>query len=362
MRSAYMSHLTVNNDNEHEKILKIFDANSGLNAIIAIHSTHLGPAVGGCRMYPYVQEAHALKDALRLSRGMTYKSALAGLPFGGGKSVILGDPKQHKNPALLRAMGEFVETLAGRYVIAEDSGTSPADMRIVAETTRYVAGTNATLREAPSPATARGVFMGIEAGVAHAFGNASLIGRSVAIQGLGHVGYHLAKYLTEAGAKVYGSDIHGENLNRAVKTLGVTAVSPDEILFQRCDVLAPCAMGAVLNKNSIAKLQTQVIAGAANNQLAEDEDDEGLRARGIAYCPDFAINAGGIIDIHHQQQNASHKTRKLAVDRIAQNVTNILEGAQKKRVGTQQIAADLAKEKLNPCCAKQQTPTWSGAA
>ena len=362
MRSAYMSHLTVNNDNEHEKILTIVDTNSGLKAIIAIHSTQLGPAVGGCRMYPYVQEDHALKDALRLSRGMTYKSALAGLPYGGGKSVILGDPKQHKQPALLRAMGEFVETLAGRYVIAEDSGTSPDDMRIIAETTRHVAGTNAMRREDPSPATARGVFMGIKAGAAQAFGSASLVGRSVAIQGLGHVGYYLAKYLTEAGAKVYGGDINVENLNRAVNTLGVTAVSADEVLFQNCDILAPCAMGAVLNKSSIPRLQTQVIAGAANNQLAADEDDESLRARGIVYCPDFAINAGGIIDIHQQQQNASNETRTLAVDRIAKNVTDILKGAQKKRMGTQEIAASMAQEKLKACSLEQQTQSWTGAA
>ena len=268
-----MSKFTAQDSAEHETVITTKDADSGLTAIIAIHNTQLGPAVGGCRMFPYAQEAQALRDALRLSRGMTYKSALAGLPFGGGKSVILGDPHREKTPALLRAMGAFVDTLAGRYIIAEDSGTCPDDMRVVAETTRHVTGINAQKREDPSPATAHGVFLGIIAGIRQVFGTECLAGRSVAIQGLGHVGYHLAKNLTNAGAKVYGSDINVDNLRRAKNDLGLTAVSPDEILFQPCDVLAPCAMGAVLDESSIAKLRTRIIAGAANNQLATAEDD-----------------------------------------------------------------------------------------
>ena len=342
-----MSKLTAQDSAEHETVITTKDADSGLTAIIAIHNTQLGPAVGGCRMFPYAQEAQALRDALRLSRGMTYKSALAGLPFGGGKSVILGDPHREKTPALLRAMGAFVDTLAGRYIIAEDSGTCPDDMRVVAETTRHVTGINAQKREDPSPATANGVFLGIIAGIRQVFGTECLAGRSVAIQGLGHVGYHLAKNLTNAGAKVYGSDINVDNLRRAKNDLGLTAVSPDEILFQPCDVLAPCAMGAVLDESSIAKLRTRIIAGAANNQLATTEDDERLRSRNIVYCPDFAINAGGIIDIHHQQHNACSDTRAAALEHIGHNVANILERAHDRAVGTQQIAIAMAEEQLS---------------
>ncbi|MDG1065715.1 MAG: Glu/Leu/Phe/Val dehydrogenase dimerization domain-containing protein [Luminiphilus sp.] len=344
-----MRQLTAQNGTEHETVITTKDADSGLTAIIAIHNTQLGPAVGGCRMFPYAQEAHALRDALRLSQGMTYKSALAGLPFGGGKSVILGDPRRDKTPALLRAMGTFVDMLAGRYIIAEDSGTSPDDMRVIGETTRHVTGSNAQLREDPSPATAHGVFLGIKAGIRQVFDTESLAGRSVAIQGLGHVGYHLAKYLTNAGAKVYGSDINVENLTRAEKDLGITAVSPHEILFQPCDVLSPCAMGAVLDEISIAKLQTQVIAGAANNQLATNEDDERLRARNIVYCPDFAINAGGIVDIHHQNNNACSDTRAEAIEHIGHSVASILERARSQAVGTQKIAVAMAEEQLNAC-------------
>jgi leucine dehydrogenase len=351
-----MPPMTVQDGTDHETVITTKDADSGLTAIIAIHNTQLGPAVGGCRMFPYVQEAHALRDALRLSQGMTYKSALAGLPFGGGKSVILGDPRREKTPALLRAMGAFVDMLAGRYIIAEDSGTSPDDMQVIAEATRHVTGSNALRREDPSPATARGVFMGIRAGIRQVFGTECLVGRSVAIQGLGHVGYHLAKYLTNAGAQVYGSDINVENLARAVNEVGITAVSPQEILFQPCDVLAPCAMGAVLNESNIAKLQTQVIAGAANNQLATDEDDARLRARNIVYCPDFAINAGGIVDIHHQNNNSCSDTRAAAIEQIGHSVASILERAQSQAVGTQQIAVAMAEEQLNACSQNAKSP------
>lgn len=357
-----MPQLTTHNFTGHQKVISTTDANSGLSAIIAIHNTDLGPAVGGCRMFPYAQEADAFKDALRLSQGMTYKSALAGLPFGGGKSVILGDPRQQKTPALLRAMGEFVDSQAGRYVIAEDSGTSPDDMRIIAETTRHVSGTNVARRDDPSPATARGVLLGIKAGLKQVFGTDSLAGRSVAIQGLGHVGYYLAHYLTEAGAEVFGSDINVDNLARATNNLAITAVPPHEILLHRCDVLAPCAMGAILDKNSIAKLQTSIIAGAANNQLATEEDDGRLKARNIVYCPDFAINAGGIVDIHHQQQNAPKNIRAEAIERIAQNVRVILERAQSKSTGTEKVAIALAEEKLAACAPDRARHQWAGAA
>ena len=355
-----MLHLVGNKNNEHEKVVMTTDADSGLTAIIAIHNTRLGPAVGGCRMFPYAQDDDALEDALRLSRGMTYKSALAGLPFGGGKSVIIGDPRRDKTPALLRAMGEFVNSLAGHYCIAEDSGTSPADMRVIAETTPHVTGIEKTCREDPSPATALGVFLGLKAGVKQAFGHDTLTGRTVAIQGLGHVGYHLAGYLSAAGAKVFASDINAENLLRAEKDFGIEPVAPEKILHHTCDILAPCAMGAILNEDSIAKLRTQVIAGAANNQLATDADDDRLKARNIIYCPDFAINAGGIVDIYQQQQNASQETRALAIQRIGQNVADILERAQGMKLGAQQIAVAVAEEKLNAYSQNERVYQWAG--
>ena len=355
-----MLHLVGNKNNEHEKVVMTTDADSGLTAIIAIHNTRLGPAVGGCRMFPYAQDDDALEDALRLSRGMTYKSALAGLPFGGGKSVIIGDPRRDKTPALLRAMGEFVNSLAGHYCIAEDSGTSPADMRVIAETTPHVTGIEKTCREDPSPATALGVFLGLKAGVKQAFGHDTLTGRTVAIQGLGHVGYHLAGYLSAAGAKVFASDINAENLLRAEKDFGIEPVAPEKILHHTCDILAPCAMGAILNEDSIAKLRTQVIAGAANNQLATDADDDRLKARNIIYCPDFAINAGGIVDIYQQQQSASQETRALAIQRIGQNVADILERAQGMKLGAQQIAVAVAEEKLNACSQNERVYQWAG--
>jgi len=301
-------------------------------------------------MYPYAAEADALKDALRLSRGMTFKSALAGLPFGGGKSVIIGDPKREKNQELLHAMGEFVENLRGDYIIAEDSGTSPEDMKVIAQRTSFVTGIDDTIdREDPSPATAYGVFLGIKAGVAKAFkGNDSLLGKTVAIQGLGHVGYHLARHLVEAGARVLGSDINTINLQRAQQDLGVEAVTPDEILLQTCDVFAPCAMGAILNETSIPLLKARIIAGAANNQLATDSDDERIRQRGIVYCPDFAINAGGIVDIYHQEQGASRAERSQALASIGDRVAVILDRAQQSGVGSQRVAEWMANENLAP--------------
>ena len=333
--------------NAHEQVVFVEDKASGLRAIIAVHDTRLGAAVGGCRMYPYHSDTDALTDALRLSRGMTYKSALAGLPFGGGKSVILGDPRHQKSPELLRAMGRAVEGLSGSYIIAEDSGTSPEDMRIIAEATSHVTGGDGIeTREDPSPATAWGVFQGIQAGARMTFGNDALEGKRVAIQGLGHVGYHLARHLIEAGATVLGSDINPSNLVKAATDLGVTPVSARDILFQPCDILAPCAMGGILSEFSIPNIQARVIAGAANNQLATDQDDQRLRARGILYCPDFAINAGGVIDIFHQQRGATHDARREAVNRIGSTIELILERAAETGAGTQHVAQYMAEERI----------------
>lgn len=333
--------------NHHEQVVFAEDATSGLRAIIAIHDTRLGPGVGGCRMYPYARDEDALTDVLRLSRGMTYKSALAGLPFGGGKSVIIGDPRHDKTPQLMRAMGDAVERLGGAYVLAEDSGTSPADMRYAAERTRHVSGLEDNAHGGdPSPSTAYGVFLGLRAGVTQAFGSDDLTGIRVAIQGLGHVGFHLARHLCEAGAMVLGSDIHAPNIERAHAELGVIPVDPSAILATDCEVFAPCALGAILNRDSINQLKARVIAGAANNQLATELDDERLLERGIVYCPDFAINAGGIIEVFHQQQGSAESVRQAALDNIGNVVETILARAQQSGQSTQKVAVALAESRL----------------
>lgn len=279
----------------HEQVVFAHDAASGLKAIIAIHDTTRGPAMGGCRIWPYPDEAAALTDALRLSRGMTYKSALAGLPIGGGKAVIIGDAATVKTPALLHALGRAIDRLGGRYITAEDVGTSPADMAQVAQVTRFVTGSGGD----PSPYTARGVYHGIRAAVRHRLGSDSLAGIHVAVQGLGHVGSALCKALSAAGARLTITDIDATRCHRIAHRLGATPVAPDAILDTEADVFAPCALGAVITTDTLPRLRVSIIAGAANNQLTTDDLADALKARGILYAPDYAINAGGIIQVCH---------------------------------------------------------------
>ena len=329
----------------HELVTFGKDVATGLRAIIAVHSTVLGPAVGGCRMYPYASEDEALNDVLRLSRGMTYKSALAGLPFGGGKSVIIGDPRKDKTAKLMHAMGDFVNSQGGRYVAAEDSGTGVADIRLMAERTPHVSGMDDNeFGGDPSPSTAWGVFLAIRTAVKHRLGEDSLQGVRVAVQGLGHVGYYLAGYLHTAGAKVLGTDVNTENLRRAVKDHAVEAVVPDAILGAEVDVFAPCAMGAVLNANTIPGLRAGIVAGAANNQLATAADGESLQERGILYCPDFLINAGGIIDVHHQREGSAATEKRAHIQRIEQTLSEVLSRADESHRRTNDIAEDLARD------------------
>ena len=290
----------------HELVAFHSDPSSGLRAIIAVHNTRLGHSLGGCRMWNYESEDEALTDVLRLSRGMTYKAALAGLPQGGGKSVILGDPRKDKTPALIRAMGRFVNSLGGKYIVAEDSGTSVPDMRLMAEETRYVGGLADAAAQAagrsgdPSPATALGVFIGLKAAVKAGLGRDDLSGLRVAVQGLGNVGSRLARHLHEAGAKLFVTDLYPPAVERAVKELGATAVGMGEIAALDVDVYAPCALGAILNDATLPLIKARVIAGAANNQLAQPRHGQALFDRGILYAPDYVINAGGIIDIHYE--------------------------------------------------------------
>lgn len=337
----------------HEQLVHCHDRASGLRAIIAVHSTRLGPALGGIRMYPYASEAEALTDALRLARGMSYKSALAGLPLGGGKSVILGDPRRDKTPALLRAMGEAIERLGGRYVGAEDSGTAVADLQRMAEATAHVTGLqdkpglDGGVRSGdPSPATALGVYVGIRAALRHRYGREDLAGLRVAIQGVGSVGYRLAGHLHAAGATLWVSDVWAPNLERAQRAFGAEPVAPGRIHAAPVDVYAPCALGASLNDATIPELRAAIVAGAANNQLAEARHGEALRARGVLYAPDYAINAGGIIDVCAERLGEDAASVRGRVERIGLTLARIFERAEAEGLPTHVIADRLAEERL----------------
>jgi len=331
----------------HELVTFCDDSQSGLKAIIAVHNTHLGPAVGGCRMYPYANEAQALEDALRLSRGMTYKSALAGLPMGGGKAVIIGDPSEHKSPELLSKMGEFVDSLNGKYVTAEDSGINVADLKLVANETEFVLGVNDQQEFGgdPSPLTAYGVFCGIEAAIAYRFGSKNLEGVCVAVQGAGSVGQYLIKLLHEAGATTKVSDVNQVNLKNAHE-LGAEIVGLDEIMTTESDVFAPCAMGAVLNDKSIPELAAKVVAGGANNQLANLSHADLLQAQGILYAPDFVINAGGIIEICRQYQGTSMADCRTQVAKIGDTLTTIFAQSDDSGKTTAEVAEALAEQRF----------------
>lgn len=283
---------------DHETVLRVADPATGLVGFIAVHSTTLGPAAGGLRMRPYADEATALEDALRLSAGMSFKNAAAGLPLGGGKAVIMGDPRQ-KTDAQLRAFGMAIETLNGRYWTAEDMGMSPEDMAVLHEATQFVAGRDAGdfASGDPSPITARGIFQSIRTAAQHRFGSAALQGRRVAIQGLGHVGWSLAVLLRAAGAALSVSDIDPRRAAQAARCLGAEIVAPEAILTAKADIFAPCAVGGILNETSIPALRVSIVCGGANNQLACPEDAARLHNRGVLYAPDYVVNAGGIINV-----------------------------------------------------------------
>lgn len=340
-----MSVFSSSHFDQHELVSFREDKNTGLKAIIAVHNTNLGPALGGCRMFPYTNDNEALADVLRLSRGMTYKSALAGLPLGGGKSVIIGNPHKDKTPDLMRAMGDFIESLGGLYITAEDSGTGVEEMKFIAERTSYVSGIEegGKFGGDPSPYTAHGVFCGIKAAVKHRFGGDSLSGLSVAVQGAGSVGRHLIKQLIEEGAKVLVADVNAVNIQKAIE-LGATQVSTDEILFQDVDVLAPCAMGAIINDAVIDSIKARIIAGAANNQLATPLQGLQILKKGILYAPDFVINAGGIIDVHYQRLGRQADESHEHVENIANVLGEIFLRSESVNLPTAVVAEQLAEE------------------
>ncbi len=337
---------------DHEEVVFVSDDQSGLKAIIAIHNANLGPALGGCRMWPYASEDEAISDVLRLSRGMTYKSAMAELALGGGKSVIIGNPRTDKTPALLAAFARAVERLDGRYIAAEDSGTSVADMKTMAQHTRHVAGivdkpTGEGMRSGdPSPATAYGVFVGIRAAVEERLGRSSLAGLKVAVQGVGNVGFDLARQLREAGAQLWVTDIHRDALTRAGRELGATVVAPEDIFGLEVDVFAPCALGAVINDHSLPRLKAKIVAGAANNQLAEPRHGAELFRRGILYAPDYVINAGGIIDVYYERTGFDRAAVMAHIEGIHDNLMTVFARARREERPTGEVADAIAEERF----------------
>ena len=337
---------------DHEQVVFVSDDKSGLKAIIAVHNSKLGPALGGCRMWPYATEEEAVRDVLRLSRGMTYKSVMANLKLGGGKSVIIGNPRTHKTPELLAAFARALEQLNGRYIAAEDSGTSVADMKYMTQFTQHVAGIHDKPSDAgtrsgdPSPATAYGSFIGIKAAVKERLGRDSLDGLRVAVQGVGNVGFDLARQLKEAGAQLWVTDIHREALVQAGKELGATVVAPDEIFGLDVDVFAPCALGAILNDTTIPQLKASIVAGAANNQLAEARHGLELMKRGILYAPDYVINAGGIIDVYHERIGFDRSALLKHIEGIHDNLMEVFERAREEERPTGEVADAIAEERF----------------
>jgi leucine dehydrogenase len=324
------------------------DKASGLKAIVAIHDSRLGPALGGCRFLPYDTDEDAVIDALRLARGMTYKAALAGLAHGGGKSVLIR-PKQHfDRVALFSAFGKFVDDLGGHYITAEDSGTGLEDMEVIRTVTKHVTGVDIAHGGSgdPSPFTALGVRRGIEACVKFALGRDTLEGVHVAVQGVGHVGYHLCKELHAQGAKISVADIDPLKAERAQREFGASVVSLDRIFTIECDVMAPCALGSALNDTTIPHLKTRIVAGAANNQLAEPRHGDDLHARGILYAPDYAINAGGLVNVAQEVLGYNAEASRNKTLKIYDTIFEIADRSAKTGTPTYRIADMLVEEKL----------------
>jgi leucine dehydrogenase len=333
----------------HEQIVFCNDKDTGLKAIIGIHNTVLGPALGGTRMWQYRNEWEALNDVLRLSRGMTYKSAITGLNLGGGKAVIIGDAKTQKTPQLMKRFGEFVHSLSGKYITAEDVGMETADMDLVRDVTPYVTGISENRGGAgnPSPITAYGVFMGMKAAAKYKFGSDVLEDRKVIVQGVGHVGEALVEHLTNEGAKVIIADINQERLLEVSKKYGAKIYTGNDIYSEDVDIYAPCALGATINDDTIYKIKAKVIAGAANNQLAQEEK-HGLilRERGIVYAPDFLINAGGIINVYAELEGYDKKEIMRKTENIYNTTLEILSNAETNKITTNSAALNIAQKRI----------------
>ena len=330
----------------HESVHHFFDAKTGLRAIIAIHSTALGPAAGGCRMWNYATSDDAFVDALRLSEGMSYKNAMADLPLGGGKAVIWGNSKTEKTPELFRALGQAIATLNGKYWSAEDVGVSVHDMAHAAEETKYVAGLPGKSGD-PSPVTARGVFLGIKAAALRAFGTDDLNGRHVAVQGVGHVGAYVCGHLAKAGAKLTIADVNLEALAQVARDTGASIVGPSEIYDVAADIFSPCALGAIINPDTLPRLKAKVIAGGANDQLSTPDMGEKVKERGILYAPDYVINGGGIINVAAEIAGAYDMAWVDGkVTRLMETLGEVLDQAQREGKATNRVADAIARLRI----------------
>lgn len=342
---------------DYEELHFVQDKNSGLKAIIAIHDTTLGPALGGLRMWNYESEEEAIIDALRLARGMTYKNAAAGLNLGGGKTVLIGDPRKDKNEEMFRAFGRFVQGLNGRYITAEDVSTTEKDMDIIYEETDFVTGISPEFGSSgnPSPVTAYGLYKGMKAAVEEYFGDASLEGKTVAVQGVGSVAYNLCKYLHDEGANLIVSDINEDAVKRAVEAFGAKAVDPNDIYSVECDVFSPCALGGIINDDTIPQLKAKVIAGSANNQLKEDRHGDILNELGIVYAPDYVVNAGGVINVADELYGYNRERAMRKVEQIYTNTKRVFEIAKRDNIPTYVAADRMAEERIQKVRASRTT-------
>lgn len=336
--------------NDHEQVVFCHDKDTGLKAIIGIHNTVLGPALGGTRMWKYANEWEALNDVLRLSRGMTYKSAISGLNLGGGKAVIIGDSKVDKTPEMITRFGQFVHSLSGKYITAEDVGTTTQDMDLIRDVTPYVTGISEERGGSgnPSPVTAYGVYMGMKAAARHQFGSDNLEGKKILVQGTGHVGETLIDYLTKEGALVQISDINEARMQEVAAKYGATIYAGDDVYSADVDIYAPCALGATVNDATIDKLKAKVIAGAANNQLANEQvHGKLLQEKGILYAPDFLINAGGIINVYAEIVGYDKAESMRRTENIYNTTLEIFNVAEANGITTQQAAMAIAQKRID---------------
>lgn len=338
----------------HEQLVLCSEPSVGYQGIIAIHNTNLGPALGGTRFWNYATEEEAIVDALRLAKGMTYKAAVAGLNLGGGKSVIIGDPRTKRREMIFRAHGRFVNSLKGRYITAEDVGTSVEDMDFVQMETDHVAGIAGRSGD-PSPVTAYGVYMGIKACAREKYGTDSLHGVQVAVQGAGHVGYYLCENLAEEGARISVTDIDEARVQRVVDAFGAKAVRPDDIYAVDAQIFAPCALGAIVNDGTLPQFKFEIIAGAANNQLAEPRHGDELQKRNILYAPDYVINAGGLINVYGELQGWSNDRSKRKAGEIYETLLQLFELAKQNGLPTHEAADRLAERRIEQVATIQRT-------
>jgi leucine dehydrogenase len=341
-------------EHEHEQVVLCHEPSCGYMGIIAIHNTVLGPALGGTRVWRYQSQQDAVVDALRLSRGMTYKASVAGLNLGGGKSVIIADPKTTRREEIFRAHGRAVETLKGRYITAEDVGTSPEDMEFINMETNHVVGLPGTSGD-PSPVTAYGTYRGIKAAARHKFGSDDLSGKTVTVQGVGHVGYYLCQNLAQEGTRLVVTDIDPEKVQRVVHDFGATAVAPDDIYGVEADIYAPSALGATINDATIPLLKAKVVAGAANNVLAEARHGDELHSRGILYAPDYVINAGGLINVCGELNGWTPERSMRKAGDIYATLLRIFELADAEGIATYKAADRIAQQRIGAVGTLQRT-------